>query len=297
MSSDPRFPDSIMQYIFRVAPSSTCLKLAETCHHYRKLKKEERGCPVKKATFKGHGNSFKFLEEEPFEISFQCGSGCFSVDCCLEALKNMNFDGCELTLVDMSESQIQKMISSVRSIFPSFLRFQNCELDLKSFEHLSKKKVISGMHITGTRIYPPPDFKYILKKTKFAHFICLQIENMEIPEDATFKLLCEWDRRVELEGCKIYNMPKTVTLEDYINFIRKYSSETTKRITFVFSKDVGAEHLKENIHFLEFAEEVRAEIGFCIEQNERLNFLPIFMFLRMKMDPNSITRYGVTATF
>ena len=117
-----------------------------------------------------------------------------------------------------------------------------------------------------------------------------------VPEDAAFKLLYEWDRRVEIEGCKIYNMPETVTLADYINFIKQYASPITKRITFVFSRDVGGDHLKANIHHIESAE-IHAEIGFCIEQNDKLNFIPIFMFMRMKTELNSITRYGITATF
>ena len=171
MSLDSQFPDSVMRHIFRVAPSAVCLKLADTCHHYRNLKKEVRGCPISKATFKGHGSSFKFLKEESYEVSFQCGSKAFLLDYCLFALKDMNFDGCELTLVDMSRSQVREMIQAVRSIRPNFLRFQNCELTLEDFEHLSQRKVISGMHITGTTIYPPPDFNYILQKTKYADFI------------------------------------------------------------------------------------------------------------------------------
>ena len=165
------FPDSVIRHIFRVAPSSVCLKLADTCHHYRDLKKEERGCPIMKATFKGHGSSFNFVEEEPFQISFECGSKCFLIDCYLDALKNMNLDGCELTLKDMSISQAEEMIKAVRSIRPNFLRFQNCELTLEEFEHLSQNDRLSGMHITRTTIYPPPDFTYILEKTRFADFI------------------------------------------------------------------------------------------------------------------------------
>ena len=119
---------------------------------------------------------------------------------------------------------------------------------------------------------------------------------MKISDDLAFQLLYKWDRRVDLEGFKLYNVPKAVTLYDYINFIRQYVSDNTKRITFVYSKDVGGDHLKDNVHYIESAD-INAEYGFCIEQNDKLNFIPIFMFMRLKTDLNTVTRYGVTATF
>lgn len=111
------------------------------------------------------------IEEEPFELSFQCSIECFKDEKYLSALKLMNLNGCELVLFDMSIDNVNQIIKSVKSVIPSFLRFQRCELSLDDFKHLTSMNRFKGMNITNTNVHPPPDFDFILKRTRYSHFI------------------------------------------------------------------------------------------------------------------------------
>lgn len=88
-----------------------------------------------------------------------------------------------------------------------------------------------------------------------------------------------------------------MTLTDYLNFIRQYYCDISKRFTFAFAKSVGRDHLKNCVHQLENATDIHGDIGFAYEHNDRLQFIPIFMYLKMLDTCPPDTCYAVTTLF